>query len=259
MDIERVASRLLALECSSADRLHWFRQIASTNDFIMNAADYHATICIAAEQTAGRGRRGRVWDSGQGAGIYLSMGWDLAGTNPAGLSLVCGLSVREALAQSGVTGITLKWPNDVLLHGAKLAGILVELSGARCVIGIGLNVTLQPSRDRPAGEVAGVALPRTSLAAHGYHIDAETLTANLIALLHRDLDTFCRAGFGASVERWNAAHGYHGEMVRIVTGEEVSGRVLGVDSRGGLCLDIGGERCVFHAGEVSMKPLAHEC
>ena len=259
MDIRRVDQRLRAAAAESAGRLHWFETVGSTNDYILHeVADFHASVCLAAEQTTGRGRRGRRWESEPGQGIYLSLGWNLRGASPAGLSLACGLSVLDALREQGVQGVTLKWPNDVLLENRKLAGILVELSRERCVIGIGLNVTLP----QYAAMDPEATVPWTGLFEHGYDIDTELLAASVIANLNHDLARFCREGFAPDVERWNAAHAFHGADVVIDAGERVPGRVAGVDSRGALCLDTGRGRRVFHAGEVSLKILApgqNEC
>ncbi len=238
-------------------RLRWLETVGSTNDEILSLADYHGAVCVAGEQTRGRGRRGRHWDSNRDVGIYLSMGWNLDGINAAGLSLVCGLAVRDALLENGVENVLLKWPNDVLLGGAKLAGILVELAGPRCVIGVGLNVTLAASPAAPVDAGNGASLPRTDLAAHGYHIDPDLLTATLIIQLSRNLVAFCREGFAPFAGRWNASHAFHGELVEIIAGDTVTGRVTGVDVDGGLRVDTAGGPAVFHAGEVSMKPLTH--
>ena len=250
MDIRRIDKRLRAAAAESAGRLHWFESVGSTNDHILHEVrDFHASVCLAAEQTTGRGRRGRRWESAPGQGIYLSLGWDLRGVSPEGLSLVCGLSVLDALREQDVSGVTLKWPNDVLLDNRKLAGILVELNRERCVIGIGLNVKLPET----AAMDPGAVIPWTGLFEHGYDIDIDLLTATMIANLNRDLARFCREGFAPAVDRWNAVHAFHGADVEVDAGERVHGRVTGVDSRGALCLATGRGRRVFHAGEVSLK------
>ena len=256
MKIARINEILDAEGAPSAGKLHWFESIGSTNDFILNeVAEFHAVVCLAGEQTAGRGRRGRHWVSSPGQGIYLSMGWDIRGGSPAGLSLVCGLSLLAALTGMGVSGLKLKWPNDVLLGQGKLAGILVEISGGRCVIGIGLNVKISDTpATEPGAGVGGVVLPATGLAENGYHIDAELLTAALILHLNRDLDLFGREGFGPFMNDWNGVHAYQGAMVELTGARSVFGRVVGVDAEGALCLqtDHGHQR--FHGGEVSLRP-----
>src|SRR5690606_6260917 len=106
-------------------------------------------VCLAELQIAGRGRRGRDWFSPFGANLALTIGKriDRPAAALGGASLVVGLAVLDALEQLGVPELALKWPNDVLLRGAKLGGILIELSArpqTELVVGIGLNVALPP-------------------------------------------------------------------------------------------------------------------
>lgn len=257
MNIAHINTLLAVEGVSSAGKLHWFESIGSTNDFLLNpspSGEFHAVVCMAGEQTQGRGRRGRHWVSSPGQGLYLSIGWSLQGANPGGLSLVCGLSVVNALSRLGVNGLALKWPNDVLLDYGKLGGILVEISGERCVIGIGLNVKLpvESATDTGAG-VPGGALPATGLDEHGFHIDAELLAAKLITQLNHDLDRFCREGFSPFIDCWNAVHAYQGERVELLGASKVIGRVSGIDAQGALCLETDQGRQCFHAGEVSLR------
>src|SRR5205085_8111599 len=113
--------------------------------------DIHRHLLAAECQTAGRGRRGRVWTSVVGGSLVFSLGWRFeqgAGYLSA-LPLAVGLAIATALEAQGFAGIELKWPNDLLHDGRKLGGILVELSGdalgpSIAVIGIGLNVRLPP-------------------------------------------------------------------------------------------------------------------
>ncbi|NIQ54189.1 MAG: biotin--[acetyl-CoA-carboxylase] ligase, partial [Gammaproteobacteria bacterium] len=106
--------------------------VDSTNRYLLDAgapAGSRLRACVAGAQTAGRGRRGRQWVSPPGANLYLSVSRTFAGgTDPVrGLSLAVGVAVAEALEGLGVTGLALKWPNDIQLAGRKLGGILVEL------------------------------------------------------------------------------------------------------------------------------------
>ncbi len=249
MDIDRINAHLYQATAASAGKLHWFESLGSTNDYILNALDdCHASVCLAAEQTDGRGRRGRSWTSARGQGIYLSMGWDLEGASPTGLSLVCGLSLLHALLAHGVREAALKWPNDILLAQKKLAGILVELNHGRCAIGIGLNVTIPvlPAID------TGAAAPWTGLVAHGYEPDLELLIATLIVNLNHDLTRFCMEGFSPFIRPWNAHHAFQHAEVTLVGDRLVHGRVIGVSAEGALCLDTEQGKQVFHAGEVSL-------
>jgi len=132
--------------------IHHFKTGSTMNDAAALAAagEPHGTIVVAEEQTAGRGRLGRVWLSEKGAGLYFSM--ILRPPLPAAaapmLTLVSGLAVREAIAE--ITGrafpdTDLRWPNDVLLRGAKCAGILLEMTAEperikHVILGVGINV-----------------------------------------------------------------------------------------------------------------------
>ena len=112
---------------------------------------------LAEYQTGGRGRRGRRWVSPFGTGLCLSISWCFASAPrdlPA-LSLAAGVGVTRALAAAGAAGITLKWPNDIMLTGRKLGGILVDVDGdshgpLRAVVGVGLNLSA-PADPGPGG------------------------------------------------------------------------------------------------------------
>lgn len=119
-------------------------------------------VCLAESQRAGRGRRGRDWLSPCARNLYLSMLWRFphGPETLGGLALAVGLAVRAALEDAGVPGVTLKWPNDALYRGSKLAGALIELSGeaggASCVVvGVGINVSM------PRERAAAIAQPWT--------------------------------------------------------------------------------------------------
>lgn len=156
-------------------RLRSFDEIGSTSTeaMLLARADEPGPLWIAAHrQTAGRGRRGRDWQTLQGnlAASVLRV-TDVPPATAATLSLVAGLAAREALqACAPGVDVSLKWPNDVLAAGAKLAGILLESepvgTGLAVVAGIGVNVESAPE---------GLPYPATSLARLGRHVRAEDL------------------------------------------------------------------------------------
>ena len=123
--------------------------VDSTNAEVMRRLDAGAATpfaVVAERQTAGRGRRGRAWVSPFGANLYCTLGISVRGgpKELEGLSLVVGLAVVRAIQSLGIAGVGLKWPNDILLDGKKLAGILLELTGdpadlCSVAIGIGIN------------------------------------------------------------------------------------------------------------------------
>lgn len=128
-----------------------FAELPSTNDYLLQlpSAQLHGQVVLALRQSEGKGRRGRDWQSPEG-NIFLSLGWRF-NAGPAkleSLSAVAGICTCRALSRIGLEGHGIKWPNDIHVGGAKLAGILVELKSGRhgtsAVIGIGINVNLDP-------------------------------------------------------------------------------------------------------------------
>lgn len=228
-------------------------------------------VRVAYLQTAGRGRRGRPWYAEPGNALLFSiacvMPRPLEGL--AGLSLAIGVALVDGLRSLPVAGpgqIALKWPNDVLLEGDKLAGILIETAwstedASAVVIGIGTNVKGADELAAKVGELnAGApaqvrgatptalarALPNANL--------TDTLAAELNAL-EPALQRFAASGFAPFQPRWNACHAYAGrEVMLIEQGVEVArGVARGVDERGQLLLDTPTGRRAIATGDVSLR------
>ena len=183
-----------------------------------------------------------------------------------GLSLVCGLAVSRTLAESGVSGVTLKWPNDILIHREgglyKLAGILVELTGRHCVVGIGLNIDMDIDTHINDNKAHGggiespttdTAIPWTDLACQGHHIQYSDFVARLIINIFAYLDRFKDHGFEAFAHDWDNNHYFHGKDVVISGGSIEHGTVVGVDARGALKLQTGQGQSLIYSGDVSMR------
>jgi BirA family transcriptional regulator, biotin operon repressor / biotin---[acetyl-CoA-carboxylase] ligase len=229
-----VARRLGALE------VHW--EIDSTSSELQRRGsdipDF--SIVMAETQTAGRGRRGRSWLSPPGLNIYLSClkRFDAGFASLSGLSLATGVIVLRALHALGVHDARLKWPNDVLAEGGKLAGILVELSGeyqgpCAAVIGIGLNLRLTDALREQAGQ------PICDLAtlAHGAPPDRNRAAAALIASLVDGLKQFECDGFASFVDEYADHDALRGVPLRVSSASgELDGIGAGIDARGALQL-----------------------
>ncbi|WP_174873417.1 biotin--[acetyl-CoA-carboxylase] ligase [Vogesella oryzae] len=226
---------------------------SSNTQLMMRAAQGapHGLVLAVERQTAGRGRLGRRWQMPLGAGLTFSVLWrfDRGLSGLAGLSLVVGVAMVRALRSFKVP-VQLKWPNDVLLNGRKLAGILIELSGdalgpAAVVIGIGLNMQSPGEVDQPVA----------SLAEAGCQVGRNALLAELLNQLAAVLATFDREGFAAFRNEWTdcAAFLQQPVLLRFSHGEPVAGVALGVDDHGALLVDCDGEQRVFHVGEVSLR------
>lgn len=234
--------------------------VESTNMLLLQraAAGSASGSVVAAEwQTQGRGRRGRVWHATPTAALTFSVLWRFqqgAGFL-AGLSLAVGVAVARVLSALGVHDAGLKWPNDIIWHGRKLAGILIEMQGdmlgpSAAVIGIGLNCRLPDMLheriDQPVVdlETACSEVP-----------DRNRVLALLLIELVRVIDVFARDGFVSLREEWQNRHVYQGKLVKLMLpdGKVVSGTAQGVADDGTLLLATKAGQRRFHSGEVSLK------
>lgn len=213
-------------------------------------------IVLAERQTSGRGRRGRNWVSPFGENLYYSLALQIDGglRQLEGLSLVVGLALLQSLRAAGLSAAGLKWPNDLLVDGRKIAGVLLELAGdpadvCHVVIGIGVNVNMLPS-DR-----ASIDQPWTSMRAElGRYVDRNELVCELNRQLARYLDIHWREGFSALTDEWQASHLWQGRSVVLTAGAEpVMGKVLGVDRTGAIRLCVDGVERHFSGGELGLR------
>jgi BirA family biotin operon repressor/biotin-[acetyl-CoA-carboxylase] ligase len=236
--------------------LHW--QIDSTSSALLRAAAAGApdlAVCVAETQSAGRGRRGRGWASPLGGNVYFSLlkRFERGMGALAGLSLVAGIALRRALADCGVAGAGLKWPNDVLVDGRKLAGVLVELGGeflgpCFAVIGIGINVRLPQefAFDPPPTDLARLCGDRPP--------SRNRLIGRLLARLIEALNGFVAGGFAAFRDEYARHDLLAGRAVRVQTAAGArSGIAEGVDGRGALRVRHGGELVVYDSAEVTVR------
>jgi len=235
--------------------------VDSTNSRLLAHAQQgggHKRVLAAELQSGGRGRRGRTWHGLLGGSLTFSLLWRFNRplTGLSGLSLVVGLALARALQSMGVAGIGLKWPNDVLLDGRKLAGILIEtqgdmLSAATAVIGIGVNVH--------AGEDLAVqaAQPVADLAEAMAHLpDRNALLVAILSEMDKVLHAFDAKGFAPFVSAWQELHAWQGRTLQVITpaGVAAQGEAIGVDGEGALLLATESGMQRIHSGEVSLRP-----
>ena len=238
-------------------------QVDSTSTELLRRAsrrDIHGALLAAEWQTAGRGRRGRVWTAVAGGSLTFSLGWcfEQGAGFVAGLSLAVGVAVVRALEAEGLTGVELKWPNDLVHRHLKVGGILVELNGdalgpSTVVVGVGLNVRLPQAIKR---DIAQPVSDLTAVAGRGAPpIDRNRLLARVVAELAASLSQYSEQGFVPFAAEWQRRHAYQGKQVRLLLpdGESVKGTVAGVDSTGALVLADGPRRSRFLAGEISLR------
>jgi BirA family biotin operon repressor/biotin-[acetyl-CoA-carboxylase] ligase len=233
-------------------------ETGSTNADLLARLDSLAlpTMLAAEVQTAGRGRAGRSWHAAPGAALTFSLAWRFRSRLPslAGLPLAVGVVIAETLGRFGID-VRLKWPNDVLKDGGKLAGILIETASARnsphggiwVVIGIGINIVM------PESLAAKIDRPVADLAAPDF--DRNTLLATLLDDLSQALAHFDQAGFAGFSHRWNRLHAHAGQPVVILDHGKVvhEGRAVGVDDSGRLLLHTAAGEVAITAGDVSLR------
>lgn len=234
-------------------------ETGSTNADLLSSVDTLTApqLLVAEKQTAGRGRAGRTWHSAPGASLTFSLAWKFGMPVQAliGLPLAVGVALAETLGALGIE-VQLKWPNDVLHEGGKLAGILIETTsagnaaqaGSWAVVGIGVNMTVSEQLaariDRPVA-----TMPRLA------ELDQDRLMANLLSGLAEALAQFEHEGLAAFVPRWNALHAYTGQSVVILDNGRVlhEGIAAGIDASGRFLLDGAAGRIAVMAGDVSLR------
>jgi BirA family biotin operon repressor/biotin-[acetyl-CoA-carboxylase] ligase len=247
-------------EVSPELRLEVLDECPSTNTLLAERAAAgapHGTVLVCEHQSAGRGQRGNLWASRVGGSLAFSILWRFAqgaGTF-GGLSLAMAVGSARALERLGIRGVQVKWPNDLVLKGRKLGGILIELSGdvrgpSAAIVGVGINVRLnRPMRGRirsPAADIAsqgGIAPSRTAL------------LGALLPSLAESLAQFSREGFSPFREEWLRLHAWRGRRVALSTADRrvAEGKIVGIAEDGALMLASarGVER--FHSGELSLR------
>lgn len=237
LDAGLIVAGLDAVVAASVGDIHIFPELDSTNRWALQQGQC-GDVCLAEQQTAGRGRRGRAWQSPAGVNLYLSLHWCF-GQVPEHLpmlSLVTGLAVAEALEDCAIHGHGLKWPNDVYYDGRKLGGILLEAVGVldQVVIGIGLNVNMLPE----AG--ADIDQPWISLQAiTGKPVARNPLVAAVLNRLLPRLQAFPWLEMAQFQRDWQHHDVLAGRQVRVLESSTMlEGLASGVDNRGQLIIKL---------------------
>ena len=193
----------------------------------------HGTLVTADEQSAGRGRQGRVWTAPPRSALLMSV---VTRRLTPTLPLAAAVAICDALPAA----CEIKWPNDIWLERRKLAGILVEgrPQDGWAVVGIGLNVTTEGFPE----ELAEIA---TSLRIAGIELDTEAVLASLLV----SLDEWLEAPEAEVLSAWSQRDALRGERVRWADGEGVA---AGIDASGALVVETEGGRVALDAGEVHL-------
>lgn len=231
--------------------------IDSTNEQAKRLIKAGSTVdvVLAEEQTQGKGRRGRLWQSPYGSNLYVSVVWPVTeGVRQLeGLSLAVGLAVLRTLDAVGVIGAGLKWPNDLLVDNKKIAGILVELVGdladrSHVVIGIGINVNMLNASQH-------IGQPWTSISSVlGHAVSRHEVFGFLNTNLHKILQIQKTCGFSKLRQEWEARHLWRDKDVVLSSGDVVhEGRVTGINERGELAIETLQGLQYFAGGELSLR------
>lgn len=259
LDAARIVASQAPAVRSALRRVDCALRVDSTNQRLLDArADDDPQALFAEAQTAGRGRRGREWRSPFGANLYLSLAWSFEGWPPAlgTLPLAVGVACARALRDTGVRGVTLKWPNDLRIGSAKLGGILIEQRGefggrCRVVVGLGLNVAMT------AQQAGAITQAWTSVHAQpdSASVTRHALAVRLLDHLAAALADFERTGFAPFRDEWQQLDASAGREVRIEgAGRTLEGHACGIDDAGALIVETpDGQRHHLHAGEVSLR------
>lgn len=258
LEKQRILAGLPAMARETLASFAVLEEVDSTNRFLMEDEAFAGSgvhACVAEAQTAGRGRRGRAWVSPFGANLYLSVvrAFTTVPESLQGLSLATGVAVARAMSTLDVDGISLKWPNDILLGGRKLGGILLETSSpnagpSRVVTGIGINVEM------PDEVGADIDQPWTDLAAHDLYPGRNRLASCVLAKLLVAQAQFIESGFEAFRRDWENLDALRDREVVLHAGSSSrSGTARGVDATGALLLEVDGRRERVLSGDVSLR------
>jgi BirA family biotin operon repressor/biotin-[acetyl-CoA-carboxylase] ligase len=238
-------------------------QLPSTNSALLQQGappPGQFDFLTAEYQSAGRGRRGRSWLAPPGGAICLSWSWSFEGVAQLGaVSLAIGIAALRALAALGISGVRLKWPNDLVTPRGKLGGILIEMRSeaagpVHVVVGLGLNVALGAALRQRIDAVGNAPVDLAELSAGAVPPPRNALVAALLDQGIAMLETFATTGFAPLLAEYQAADALAGRAVRVEgsTGP-ATGVACGVDTDGALRVEHAGAIHRIIAGEVSIR------
>ncbi|MGZ8436579.1 MAG: biotin--[acetyl-CoA-carboxylase] ligase [Candidatus Binatia bacterium] len=256
LDVARVRQRLSAGRFGKT--IHYFHEIGSTNSYARERAELGAAegeLVVAESQSHGRGRLGRRWESPPFANLYVSiiLRPKLAPAHAAQITLMAAVAVAEVVEAFVPERPAIKWPNDILIGGKKLAGILTEATCSAerveyAILGIGVNLNY-----------AGAAMPEeirrratSVLDVAGHAVHRESFLQRLIQGIERCYGELEQAGFAALAARWESYFTWRGRRVRVELLDQVTtGTAQGIDRDGALVIvDDGGSARRILAGDV---------
>jgi BirA family biotin operon repressor/biotin-[acetyl-CoA-carboxylase] ligase len=232
--------------------------ISSTNDYAKEIASKseNGTIVVSEEQTSGRGRLGRKWVSEKGQGLWMSiiLKPELTPQSSVKLTQVAAVSVVNAIIETIELNASIKWPNDIIINGKKICGILTEMNAELdrvnyVIVGIGLNVNMNKFPDDLKNKATSLFIET------GKKIDRKKLTALIINNFEKYYNIFLKEGF-EPIRTLCLKHSVTiGSEVRVISGKnEFYGKAVDIDNDGNLIVEIGdGSRKAVISGDVSVR------
>ena len=265
LDKELILAQLPANRRDQVELL-LFDELESSNHYLMQPGltvkPGRVPVCLTEKQTAGRGRRGRQWQTPYATAVALSLRWtfDSGAGGLAGLSLAVGVAVLRAVFGHGVCNARLKWPNDLICGNAKLGGILIEIAGdaagpCNVVIGVGLNIS--NSTTDIASSMHGIEQDWTDMISQQsgpQRVSRNQIAADLVSRLLEALFLFQEQGFRAFMQAYAEHDALAGRNISVLQGgEEIRGIAGGVDETGRLLLNVGEKVVAVNSGDVSVR------
>jgi len=230
--------------------LRYYQCLDSTNSealrLIASGEATNGLVIVAGQQTTGRGRRDAKWESPPG-NLYMTVVWALPDHHIVGqVAYVTALAIHDAVSQwiDSKHRLVCKWPNDLLLNGKKLSGVLIETQNDWCLVGIGLNLEKVPE------EVSEVAISLTDVSAT---VSASKSVSGVVSAFGDRLEEWKQHGFDPVREAWlERAHGIGAEITaRFPSGDMERGKFRGIDGTGALVLERdGGDTRKIAAAEI---------
>ena len=265
--LDRYSDRLLPKEIKEGlntkiigkKDIAYFHEIDSTNTKAMALADGGAaegTIVVAEKQTMGRGRRGRSWLSPEGDGIYASLVLrpDMSPSRAPRITLMTAVAIAEALLSLVRIDLKIKWPNDILVNGRKLAGILTEISADMdsvnyIVVGLGINVNTSPGHfsEELRNQATSIYIET------GEKLSRTRLVRTWLRQFEKYYEMFKKNDFAPIMHRWKQLSGFIGQKIMVdMVGQKHVGEVADIDEDGVLILkDDQGRSIRIFSGDIT--------
>ena len=262
-----VPDRMDEVELASIRKTEWagaetyyFDKIDSTNTKAKELAEEghpSGTFVVADQQTAGKGRRGRSWDSLPGTGIYMTLMLkpDINPNHASMLTLVTAMAVANAMHRVTGAEALIKWPNDIVINGKKICGILTEMSAQfdyinHIVVGIGINVHNESFPEEISQMASSLMIEAGGRRFHRAQIIAETMS-----YFEQYYDTFLKTqDLSALVREYDELLVNRNKSVRVLDPKEpFDGKAMGITPKGELIVDTWESRKLVSSGEVSVR------